>query len=1040
MHACLFRRSSRCLLGLLIAWLALPCLAAAEHHGSVTFNGLPVPGVTIMLTQGDKTMTTVSDIQGLYSFADVPEGIWRIRLERLCFYSITREVAISSGAPGPEWELKLQPLAEIETETPLPVAAPDLSAVPTTPSTSRSGGNAKGTPVVTAPAGDFRRTDVNASSGTPGRDSVAAPGMAEAGEGGGGASDALLLNGSASTGIGRRVLGNARKGPHSLYHGDLSVMFDNSYLDARQFSLNGQGTPKPVTNNINGGASIGGPLYIPHLLRSNGQFYLQYSLMRNRAGSANTGEMPTPAQRDGDFSQTLSPQGTQVLIYDPSSGQPFPGDVIPHSRLSPQALSLLRFYPLPTFSANAGYNYQVPLVSTQDSDFVQARFNRNLDNKNYVNGDFNYQNRRNSSPTVFSFLDGANSVGMNANAGYRHIFSPRFTMAGGLNFSRFSFAQSPFFANRENVSAEAGIFGNDQEPINWGPPSLTFNGGSAIYPLSDGQASAIHNQTTALSVSGLWLRRAHDIQFGVDLKRQQFNSVSQQNARGGFGFTGAATQALVNGTPVTGTGYDFADFLLGVPDTSQVAFGNADKYFRDSLFDVYLNDDWRVGPGLSINAGLRWDYSSPVIEKFNRLVNLDVGPDFATEAPVEATNAVGSITDVGYPRSLIKPDKRDFQPRVAVAWRPFPASSLQIRASYGIYYDTSVYQRIATNMAQQAPFSKSLSVSSSQSDPLTLANGFNPSPHTTSDGFAVDPNFRPGYAQNWTASAQRELPGSLVMIATYLGIKGTHGQQEFLPNTYPAGALNPCPTCPVGYAYLVSSGNSNRESGQVQLRRRLRNGVTGSLQYQYSKSIDDGSLGGGSTGGSVIAQNWLNLAAERGLSPFDQRHQLQVNLQYTSGMGMRGGSLLSGWRGAVIKGWTFLTVVTAGTGLPETPQCGACLTANTGTAGSVRPDYTGLNVYAAPPGRFLNQAAFVVAPAGQWGNAGRNSITGPAQFLMASSMARSFGNVDIRLDSNNAINHVTFGSWNPNISGAQFGLPASPNGMRTVRLTLRWRF
>ncbi len=107
MHACLFRRSSRCLLGLLIAWLALPCLAAAEHHGSVTFNGLPVPGVTIMLTQGDKTMTTVSDIQGLYSFADVREGIWRIRLERLCFCSITREVAISSGAPGPEWELKL---------------------------------------------------------------------------------------------------------------------------------------------------------------------------------------------------------------------------------------------------------------------------------------------------------------------------------------------------------------------------------------------------------------------------------------------------------------------------------------------------------------------------------------------------------------------------------------------------------------------------------------------------------------------------------------------------------------------------------------------------------------------------------------------------------------------------------------------------------------------------------------------------------------------------------------------------------------------
>ena len=112
----------------------------------------------------------------------------------------------------------------------------------------------------------------------------------------------------------------------------------------------------------------------------------------------------------------------------------------------------------------------------------------------------------------------------------------------------------------------------------------------------------------------------------------------------------------------------------------------------------------------------------------------------------------------------------------------------------------------------------------SAADPLTLANGFIASPSITGNTFAIDPNFRVGYAQNWQASVQRDLPGSLQMTATYLGIKGTRGPQEFLPNTYPIGAANPCPACPTGFAYLTSNGNSTREAAQIQLRRRLHNG------------------------------------------------------------------------------------------------------------------------------------------------------------------------------------------------------------------------
>ncbi len=403
-----------------------------------------------------------------------------------------------------------------------------------------------------------------------------------------------------------------------------------------------------------------------------------------------------------------------------------------------------------------------------------------------------------------------------------------------------------------------------------------------------------------------------------------------------------------------------------------------------------------------------------------------------------------------------------------------------VRAGYGVYYDTSVYQTIAVQMAQQSPLSKSLSVQNSPDNPLTLANGFKASPTTTTNTFAIDPNFRVGYAQNWQLSLQRDLPGSLQMTATYLGIKGTRGMQEFLPNTFPTGAPNPCLACPIGFAYLVSNGNSQRESAQMQLRRRLHNGFTGILEYTFSKSIDDDAALGGqgvsatqgnssaqssptansngaATGGSettpptatglqglTIAQNWRNLSAERSLSTFDQRHLLILQLQYTTGMGVGGGTLLTGWKGALLKEWTFATEISAGSGLPQSPIY-LVPVEGTGVTGTIRPDYTGLSLYSAPAGLHLNPAAFTGPESGYWGNAGRNSITGPAQFTLSASLGRTFRvsdrfNLDLRVDSTNALNHVTFTEWNTTINSTQFGLPAAANAMRSMQTTLRLRF
>ncbi|MGH9398218.1 MAG: TonB-dependent receptor, partial [Terriglobia bacterium] len=629
---------------------------------------------------------------------------------------------------------------------------------------------------------------------------------------------------------------------------------------------------------------------------------------------------------------------------------------------------------------------------------------------------------------------------------------------------------TPYFENRENVSGEAGISGNNQDPINWGPPSLNF--ASGIAGLSDAEASFDRNQTSAWSYSLLWNRGLHSITVGGDFRRQEFNVLSQQNPRGTFTFAGAATQGSASDAGPGGS--DFADFLLGIPDTSSIAFGNADKYFRESAYDAYIDDDYRVRPGFTLNAGILWEYGAPITELYDRLVNLDIAPGFAAVAPVVASESTGPngpvepLTSQSYPDSLIRPDKSAFEPRVGIAWRPIAGSSMVVRAGYGIYYDTSVYQTIALEMAQQAPLSKSLSVANSAACPLTLTNGFSTCPSVTPDTFAIDPNFRVGYAQNWQLTVQRDLPGSLQLTATYLGTKGTRGLQEFLPNTFPLGAANPCPACPAGFAYFTSNGNSTREAAQVQLRRRLESGLTAALEYTYSKAIDDGSMLGGqgpvtapqnaatlngfspgaaassgasaaTQGAPTIAQNWRDLAAERSLSAFDQRHFLNAQLQYTTGMGLGGETLMSGWRGTLFKEWTFLTQVTVGSGLPETPIYLAAVP-GTGVTGSIRPDYTGAPLYAAPPDLFLNPAAYAAPAPGQCGNAGRYSIIGPTQFSLDASIGRTFRlhgryNLDLRIDSINALNHVTFTRWDTTINSAQYGLPLAANPMRSLQTT-----
>ena len=1010
---------------------------ASEYHGRVMYGGVPVPGATVTVTEGTKQFSTVTDSQGLYEFPDLADGVWKIQIAMSGFSPLENQMTVAPNLAQGEWEIQLlsseQLLADAKpAEAVTAVLQPRVPEVkPEKKAEKKTGAEPQGAPAAPPPEPD------------------AAPDKS---------SNGLLINGSENNAdtspfSTSPAFGNKHPGVRGLYNGSFGAIADNSVFDARPYSLTGQLLPKDAYNRTTFVATVGGPIRIPHLLYHGPNFFIGYQWTRNNNATTASGLVPDAAERDGDLSGVTGPLGQPITIYDPTTGMPFTGPV----PVSPQAQALLNLYPLPNLAGNSQYNYETGLLSSSHEDALQSRLDKSIGRRDEFYGGFGFQNTRADSLNLFHFEDTTDTLGLDGHVNWQHRVGSETFVLLGYHFTRLRTLVRPQFANRENISGDAGITGNDQDPTDWGPPGLTFSSG--IAPLSDAQSEFNRNRTDNGSLKVTTTYWKHTITAGGDFRRQEFNELSQQNPRGNFTFTGAATSGT--GSTSTTSGSDFADFLLGIPDTSSLAFGNADKYFRQSVYDAYATDDWRVLPELTINAGIRWEYGAPLTELFGRLVNLDIASGFSAEAPVLGSSPKGPLTGAKYPSSLVRPDKNGFEPRVAISWRPLPASTLVVRAGYGIYDDTSIYLTSAQNMSQQAPLSTSVSVANSSDCALTLADGFRDCAGTTPDTFAVDPNLHVGYAQVWQVSAQRDLPGALVMTATYLGTKGTHGMQEFLPNTYAPGATNPCPLCPVGFVYQTSGGNSERESGSLQLRRRLRSGFAASVLYTYSKSVDDDAqLGGagpvatsseasdssaGATGGSaMIAQNWLNLRGERGPSTFDQRHVLTAQIQYTSGMGIGGRTLLSGWRGRMLKDWTVLSKISASSGLPETPIYLEAVP-GTGVTGTIRPDLTGVSIHQVSNGYFLNAAAYSAPAAGQFGTAGRDSIHGPNQFDLDGSLARTFRlrdpfNLDVRLDATNLLNHGVFSSWNTTVNSTTFGLPAGTNPMRSIQLTGRLRF
>ena len=1092
-------RSFKLVPRLLLTSLIL-CAIVGAQTGVVKFGGGPVPGATVIARQGDQRIVTTTDESGRYEFPNLQPGAYMIEVQMFGFQAARRPVQVP-GAPEPvEWTLELQPrpreqaqrpplqqsgfrnVADNEVDQPeTPPAPPDAGlrtdsaneaflVSGTLSSGLQSGQDDFGLrgPMMEMQAGLNGPPGLNGQPGAEGQQQgqpgqagprgAAGPGGGRFGGGGGGFGGGGFGGGGGGRGGGGGGFGGGgRVGPEARrgnrpggngafignranrsrqgINGQASFSLNNSALNARPFSITGQDIPQAAYAQARVTIALGGPLRIPKILTkdTNTFFFINYFATRARNPYKNVATVPTLLERLGDFSQSVA--SGPVSIFDPDTHVPFTGNRIPQSKLNSAALGLLRFFPVPNQPGLVN-NYQILTAVPQNSDNLGVRLNQNVTRTDRLAVNLNLQRRSGNQEQLFGFRDQTSGTGVNVNLSYTKNLSRRTLNVVTLSFNRNRNDTLPFFAYTPDVAAELGIRGTSSNPINFGPPNLSFTNFGG---LTDASAVLSRIQATGISDNLSTVTRTHNLSGGFTFRRTQLNVQTDSNARGTFTFTGLATSALNSaGQPVPSTGFDLADFLVGLPQSASVRFGDTSTYFRGNQWGAFGQDDWRVRSNLTLNLGLRWEYFSPLAEKYGHIANLDIAPGF-TAAAVVTPGQAGPYSG-GFPATLLRPDKNNFSPRGAVTWKPIPKKSLQLRAGYGIYYNPSVYNSIATRLAAQPPFAQTQTLNTSLSNVLTLQNGLASAPGGKQilNTFAVDPNYRVSYAQTWNAFVQTDLRHSLVLEVGYLGTKGTRLDLLTLPNrAAPGSPLTAEQRRQIGnatgFTYEASEGDSIYHALQVRLARRMRRGLGFNALYTFGKSIDNSSTFGGA--GNTVAQNANDLRAERGLSSFDQRHKFNFTSMLNSP------SRQNRW----LKDWNFQASVSIATGTPLTARVlgNQSDVGGTGSIGSGRAQATGLPIDCC--GVFFNPAAFTIPPSGQFGNAGRNTIRGPGTFSLNASAGRSISlterrRLEFRLEANNLTNHVNFANVVTIVNASNYGLPVAAGPMRSLNMVVRFRF
>ena len=860
------------------------------------------------------------------------------------------------------------------------------------------------------------------------------------------------------------VLAGRGRGQNA-YSVQSNYSFGGSALDSAPYQLRpGSGAQQRPYARQSFGLTFGGPVRIPGLYRGDRRTTFTASYNGSRGGDLfdQYATVPTDSMRAGDFGSLATP------LYDPLTGLPFAGNQIPLARISTGALSLLRFLPLPNLDGTTR-NFHYVTTNDSVSDNVNLRVTHNFTPNAAGRGGPGGRGGGRGGPGARGGGRGARgqqglSVNMTAQLQYRRNDNDQvnvFPTLGGqttgssltvpvsfnvqhrrtthninVNYSRTASRSLNQYAYVEDVAGAAGITGVATDPFDWGVPQLSFSSLSSLRDLTPTRRT-----DRRLSLGYAWTRpfTRHTLRLGGDFRLDGSDNQTDTNARGAFVFTGL--YASGGSLSARGGGLDFADFLLGMPQQATVQYGPGNVRMSGTSLSAFLQDDWRKSATLTFNLGVRYELIRPFYERGGHMVNLDVAPGFTAAAPVLSGTA-GPFTG-SFPKALLNTDANNIAPRIGFAWRMKPGTIL--RGGYGVSYNAGSYSTIARQLVGQPPFAVTNNSIGAADTPLSLSDPFaGASPVDTTNNYGVDRNYVLGLVQTVNVNLARDIRQVWNLSAGYTHTRGASLDIVRAPNRGPTGlrieGVQP-------FTWQTSEGSSVLNAATFRVSRRPVKGVGGGVSYTLAKARDNASSIGG--GGTNVAQDDQNLAAEWGLSSFDRRQQLSTNLSVELPFGPNRPWLTQpGVRQALLRDWRLSTTFTWQTGTPYTPRVtGAVADVARGTNGTLRANYNGqpISLGTATIDQFFNTSAFTVPAAGTFGSASRNLIVGPGSTLLNAQISRDLRLgatrvVSLQLNANNLLNLVNYAGIDTVVNSPTFGQVLSVRPMRSMQLNLRFRF
>ncbi len=1103
--------------------------AAGTIHGVVKSGNMPIPGAGVSISTEPSTagasaekISTWTEVDGSYSAAVPSYGSYTVQVQMAVFANSIQKVVIDASHLNVQANFELTLLSRTHEAPPQPRRPPGQGggqrgyqslALMQSMTEQEGGGNAasevvpSGMPVpgiapdsatesiavsgntsnpFNSMSGDElqqRIDDARQQGGGFGAQGFGGPGGGGFGGGGGRGAPMMIM--------GRR--GFDINHPHgSIYYG-----IGDYALNAAPYALIAEPPTNPAYEQNSFGGSIGGPLNIPKIYHGGAKtfFFVNYNGKRGENPFDQFSVVPTLLERQGNFSQTSYTSGpaagSLVKIFNPARGAQFPNNTIPH--INPIAAGLLAYIPLPNLTPSPGnyQNFQYVTSANNNTDDLNVRVNHTLGSapagrrrrgapRNNLTFGFHYHGTGSTITNPFPSVGGNSSVrSFDVPIGYVRSIG-KLTNSLRFDFNRSRTSTLNLYAYNNDITGELGIAGVSTNPFDWGLPNLSFTNFAS---LQDTAPQLLRNQTYTISDYDVWIHAKHTWRWGGDFRRVEPNTETVSNGRGTFLFSGINTSQIANGAAVSGTGYDFADFLLGLPQQTSVQYGYDSYHFRGNYWDLYAQDEWKMRANLTLNLGVRYEYVSPLSEENNLIANLDLSPGVlnpALGAPVVAAVVLpGQIGRYSgkLPASLVRPDRKGFAPRVGFAWKPL--SKTVVRGGYGINYNTGAYQGIVQQLAFQPPFSTAQTNIQTGAGNLTLQNGFpRPSTGEITNSYAVNPNYRFGYVQIRNLDIQQQIRPTLLLNIDYTGTKGTNLDILEAPNrTINPGGIQIRIPGVQAFTYENSLADSEANAGSVRLRKRLAKGFSVGGLYTFSKSIDDASsigagatsvasspgLGAGGTGAAgagpsasagsganTVAQNPFDLSAERGLSSFNQTHRFTGDYLWELPFGhdrrwLTGNTPLR----AIFGDWLWSGDWTVASGPPFTPHyVNNASELNGGTNNTLRPNLVaGQSIEISNPsiGKWFNTAAFAAPPPGQYGNARRNSIIGPPTHVFDMAITkvipvRESRTLELRAQATNVFNIPNYSSIDTSVTSPTFGRVTAVGAMRQITMTARFRF